>query len=123
MPQDCLTILTQRLRDFAAARDWERFHSPKNLAMALAAESGELLEQFQWLTEAQSRELDPSQRELVAAELADVLLYLLRLADRLEVDLKSAAERKIAVNEKRYPVDRVRGSAKKYTEYQDIPGA
>ena len=123
MPQDCLTILTQRLRDFAAARDWERFHSPKNLAMALAAESGELLEQFQWLTEAQSRELDPSQRELVAAELADVLLYLLRLADRLGVDLKTAAERKIAVNEKRYPVDRVRGSAKKYTEYQDIPGA
>ena len=123
MPQDCLTILTQRLRDFAAARDWERFHSPKNLAMALAAESGELLEQFQWLTEAQSRELDPSQRELVAAELADVLLYLLRLADQLSVDLKAAAERKIAVNEKRYPVDRVRGSAKKYTEYQDIPGA
>ena len=123
MPQDCLTILTQRLRDFAAARDWERFHSPKNLAMALAAETGELLEHFQWLTEAQSRELDPSQRELVAAELADVLLYLLRLADRLGVDLKTAAERKIAVNEKRYPVDRVRGSAKKYTEYQDIPGA
>ena len=123
MPQDCLTILTQRLRDFAADRDWERFHSPKNLAMALAAESGELLEHFQWLTEAQSRELDPSQRELVAAELADVLLYLLRLADRLGVDLKTAAERKIAVNEKRYPVDRVRGSAKKYTEYQDIPGA
>jgi len=123
MPQDCLTILTQRLRDFAAARDWERFHSPKNLAMALAAETGELLEHFQWLTEAQSRELDPSQRDLVAAELADVLLYLLRLADRLGVDLKTAAERKIAVNEKRYPVDRVRGSAKKYTEYQDIPGA
>ena len=123
MPQDCLTILTQRLRDFAADRDWERFHSPKNLAMALAAETGELMEHFQWLTEAQSRELDPSQRELVAAELADVLLYLLRLADRLGVDLKTAAERKIAVNEKRYPVDRVRGSAKKYTEYQDIPGA
>jgi len=123
MPQDCLTILTQQLRDFAAARDWERFHSPKNLAMALAAETGELLEHFQWLTEAQSRELEASQRELVAAELADVLLYLLRLADRLGVDLKSAAERKIAVNEKRYPVDRVRGSAKKYTEYQDIPGA
>ena len=123
MPQDCLTILTQRLRDFAADRDWERFHSPKNLAMALAAETGELMEHFQWLTEAQSRELDPSQRELVAAELADVLLYLLRLADRLGVDLKTAAERKIAVNEKRYPVDRVRGSAKKYSEYQDIPGA
>ena len=123
MPQDCLTILTQRLRDFAADRDWERFHSPKNLAMALAAETGELMEHFQWLTEAQSRELDPSQRELVAAELADVLLYLLRLGDRLGVDLKTAAERKIAVNEKRYPVDRVRGSAKKYSEYQDIPGA
>ena len=123
MPQDCLTILTQRLRDFAADRDWERFHSPKNLAMALAAETGELMEHFQWLTEAQSRELDPSQRELVAAELADVLLYLLRLADQLGVDLKAAAERKIAVNEKRYPVDRVRGSAKKYSEYQDIPGA
>jgi dCTP diphosphatase len=123
MPQDCLTILTQRLRDFAAVRDWERFHSPKNLAMALATETGELLEHFQWLTEEQSRKLDPSQRELVAAELADVMLYLLRLADRLGIDLKVAAEHKIAVNEKRYPVDQVRGSAKKYTEYQGTPGA
>lgn len=123
MPRDTLKMLTQRLRDFAAARDWEQFHSPKNLVMALAAESGELLEHFQWLTDEQSRELDESQRELVAAELADVLLYLLRLADRLGIDLEVAAERKIAVNEQRYPAERVRGSAKKYTEYQETPGA
>lgn len=123
MPRDTLKMLTQRLRDFAAARDWEQFHSPKNLVMALAAESGELLEHFQWLTDEQSRELDDSQRELVAAELADVLLYLLRLADRLGIDLEVAAERKIAVNEQRYPAERVRGSAKKYTEYQETPGA
>lgn len=109
--------LIQRLRDFATARDWERFHSPKNLAMALSGEVGELVEHFQWLTEDQSRGLSTEQRQAVALEMADVFLYLLRLSDKLGVDLIAAARQKIELNERRYPAEQVRGSAKKYTEY------
>jgi NTP pyrophosphatase (non-canonical NTP hydrolase) len=105
--------LTERLRVFADARDWQKFHSPKNLAMALGVESAELMEHFQWLTEQQSLTLTPAQREEVALELADVFLYLLRLADCLELDLMSAAARKIVLNEKKYPAEQVRGSATK----------
>ncbi len=112
-----LDRLTQRLRAFAAARDWERFHSPKNLAMALAAEAGELLAELQWLTEAESAALDGERLERVRLEAADVFIYLLRLADRLGIDLLDAAERKIALNEQKYPADKVRGDARKYTEY------
>ena len=107
------------LATFAAERDWDQFHSPKNLAMALAAESGELLEQFQWLSEAQSRALTAPHRTAVEHELADVLIYLVRLADKLDVDLCDAAERKMQINERNYPAGKVRGSAKKYTEYPD----
>lgn len=106
-----LEELRQRLRDFADARDWEQFHSPKNLAMALIVEAAELVEQFQWLTEKESAELSPSQREAVEQEMADVLLYLVRLADRLDVDLLSAADRKIALNARKYPAAAVRGRA------------
>jgi NTP pyrophosphatase (non-canonical NTP hydrolase) len=106
--------LRQKLRAFATARDWEKFHSPKNLAMALAAEAGEVLEHFQWLTEAESAALPPEKRAEVALELADVLLYLLMLADRLEIDAGDAARRKIALNESRYPADAVRGSRRKH---------
>jgi NTP pyrophosphatase (non-canonical NTP hydrolase) len=108
--------LKQRLRDFAAERDWEQFHSPKNLAMALIVEAAELVEHFQWLTEAESRALPPDKREPVAQELADVFIYLVRLADRLDIDLLDAAERKIVLNARKYPADRVRGSARKSTE-------
>ncbi len=108
-----LDTLRERLREFARARDWEQFHAPKNLAMALIAEAGELVEHFQWLTEDQSRQLSPEQRRAVELELADVLLYLVRLADRLDVDLLDAAERKIALNEKKYPAAEVRGRADK----------
>ena len=108
--------LAARLRDFAAERDWEQFHSPKNLASALAVEAGEVLEYFQWITEQDSAHLDADRRELIALELADVLLYLIRLADKLDVDLIDAADRKIVVNAKKYPADRARGSSKKYTE-------
>ena len=108
-----LEEVRDRLRAFAAARDWEQFHSPKNLAMALIAEAGELVELFQWLTEEQSRALTPAQREAVAQEMADVLLYLVRLADRVDVDLLAAAARKIEINEQKYPADTVRGSADK----------
>jgi NTP pyrophosphatase (non-canonical NTP hydrolase) len=110
-----LEELRRRLRAFAAARDWEQFHSPKNLAMALIAEAGEIVEHFQWLTDEQSTALDPAERAAVALELADVQLYLVLLADRLGVDLAAEARRKIEINERRYPADAVRGSAKKPT--------
>lgn len=112
-----LAILAERLRRFAAERDWERFHTPKNLAMAVAGEAGELVAEFQWLTEAECQDLAPEQLARVEAEAADVLLYLVRLADKVGFDLLEAADRKISVNEARYPADRVRGSARKYTDY------
>lgn len=111
-----LDELRARLREFTAARDWEQFHSPKNLAMALSAEVGELVEVFQWLTEAQSRALDPKARAAAADEIADVLVYLVRLADQLGIDPVAEAKRKIGDNERKYPVDKARGIAKKYTE-------
>jgi NTP pyrophosphatase (non-canonical NTP hydrolase) len=114
---DQLRALQLRLAAFAAARDWEQFHSPKNLAMALSVEAAEVVEEFQWLTEQQSRELDAERRERVRLELADVFIYLLRLADTLDVDLMRAADDKIAQNERKYPADKVRGDARKYTEY------
>ena len=111
-----LSVLRDRLRRFAAERDWDQYHSPKNLAMALIAEAAELVEHFQWLSESQSAALSPETRKEVEAEIADVLIYLVRLADKLDIDLASAAISKMALNEVRYPVDQVRGSAKKYTE-------
>jgi NTP pyrophosphatase (non-canonical NTP hydrolase) len=114
---DSLDRLDARLLAFARVRDWEQFHSPKNLAMALAGEAGELLEHFQWLTEQQSETLDEAQRRAVAHELADILIYLIRLAQRLDVDLIAAANEKIAINEARYPAERVRGDARRAGEY------
>jgi NTP pyrophosphatase (non-canonical NTP hydrolase) len=108
--------LRQRLAAFAAERDWDQFHSPKNLAMALAAEAGELLEHFQWLTEAESAALTDARRDEVALELADILLYLVRISDKLGVDLVAAAHRKIGLNELKYPADLARGSARKYDQ-------
>jgi NTP pyrophosphatase (non-canonical NTP hydrolase) len=109
--------LQARLRRFAQAREWERFHSPKNLAMALVVEAGELVEQFQWLTEQESVELTAEKLAAVRQELADVLIYLVRLADVLGVNLLAAAGDKLLLNERRYPVERVRGRADKYDEY------
>ncbi len=99
-----LQSLTQALRDFAQARDWAPFHSPKNLASALSVEAAELLEHFQWLTEAQSRSLGSDKKQEVAAEAADVLLYLLQLCDQLGIDLLEAARLKMIVNARKYPV-------------------
>lgn len=99
-----LQQLTEALRAFAKDRDWEPFHSPKNLASALSVEAAELLEHFQWLTEAQSRSLPPDKRVEVGAEMADVLLYLLQLADKLGIDLIDAARSKMLVNAQKYPV-------------------
>ncbi|NOZ25149.1 MAG: nucleotide pyrophosphohydrolase [Nitrospirae bacterium] len=108
--------IQQRLRVFAEERDWERFHSPKNLAMALCAEAAELLELFQWLTEEQSRDMAGSERDmdLVREEVADVFIYLARLADKLGIDMEEAVLRKMELNEKKYPVDLSRGNATKY---------
>lgn len=111
-----LGSLRDELRAFSAARDWDQFHSPKNLAMALSAEAGELLEIFQWLTEEQSRGLDDKVRAAAADEIADVLLYLVRLSDKLGIDALAAARHKLAENERKYPVEKARGNARKYTE-------
>lgn len=111
-----LRPLVQSLRDFASERDWAPFHSPKNLASALSVESAELLEHFQWLTEAQSRAMTGDKLQEVAAEAADVFLYLLQLCDQLEIDLVKAARAKIEVNREKYPVDTARGKAQKPTE-------
>ncbi len=117
MSVDRIAELQRRLREFAAVRDWDQFHSPKNLAMALSVEAAELVEQFQWLTEEQSRGLDAERRERVRLEAADVFIYLLRIADKLEIDLLAAAAEKLVLNERKYPVERVRGDSRKYTEY------
>ena len=109
--------LKRRLLAFAEDRDWDQFHSPKNLSMALIVEAGELMEHFQWLTQEQSKSLPPEKLEEVEQELADILIYLMRLAQKLELDLFAAAHRKMDLNEEKYPSAIVRGSAKKYTEY------
>ncbi|HWO99924.1 MAG TPA: nucleotide pyrophosphohydrolase [Methylococcus sp.] len=108
--------IQERLRDFAEARDWERFHTPKNLAMALAVEAAELLEHFQWLTAEESLALrgDAEALQAISEEIADVAIYLIRLADRLGVDLETAVSAKILLNEKKYPIDLARGNAVKY---------
>jgi dCTP diphosphatase len=111
-----LQALTQSLRDFAKERDWEQFHSPKNLAAALTVEVAELLEHFQWITEEQSRNLSFDKKDQVAQEAADVFLYLLQICDKLGIDLLEAARLKLIANGEKYPVERARGSSKKYTE-------
>jgi dCTP diphosphatase len=117
MSDNDLKSLKLDLRDFADVRDWNQFHSPKNLCMALSVEVAEIAEHFQWLTEEQSRNLPQDKLDEVATELADTLLYLIRLADKLEIDLAAAAFNKIQVNEQKYPTDKARGNAKKYTEF------
>jgi len=110
--------LIQRLREFNRERDWEQFHSPKNLAMCLAAEVGELLEPFQWLSEQQSRDLSPAKRAAVEEEIGDVTICLLNLADKLGVDIGEAAGRKLEKNKVKYPVHKAKGRADKYTDLE-----
>ena len=111
---DNLTSLARQLQQFADARDWGPFHSPKNLASALIVEAGELLEHFQWLTEDQSRQLMPEKKQAVAHEMADVLLYLVQLSTVLGIDLMDAAQAKLLLNARKYPVDLARGHSRKY---------
>ena len=118
---DSLEDLNLAVRKFADERDWHQFHSPKNLAMALIVEAGELVEHFQWLSRQQSLDLDDEQRRAVSLEMADVLIYLVRMADRLNIDLLRAAEDKIAINAEKYPAERSCGRADKSTAYRQNP--
>jgi dCTP diphosphatase len=114
---DELEVLKIKLKKFADDRDWDQFHSPKNLSMALSVEASELVECFQWLTESQSENLTPEQLSAVIDEIADVQVYLLRLATKLDVNILEAVEQKMLKNAAKYPADKVRGSAKKYDQY------
>jgi dCTP diphosphatase len=106
------------IRQFVRERDWEQFHSPKNLAMALSVEVSEIVEHFQWLTQEQSRNLPPEKLREVAQEIGDVMIYLVELSDQMGVDPIKAASEKVSTNSSKYPADLVRGRAAKYTEYQ-----
>jgi NTP pyrophosphatase (non-canonical NTP hydrolase) len=112
-----IKALQATLREFAAERDWDRFHSPKNLSMALSVEAAELVENFQWLTEEESRSPSPAVQSRAGEEIADIQIYLARLADKLGVDIAAAVERKIEANRKKYPPEVVRGKSLKYTQY------
>lgn len=117
MQDSFLAWLREQIAEFAAERDWEKFQSPKNLAMAMSVEASEVLEHFQWLTESESFELDADRKRDVGHELADVMAYLVRLADQLDLDLEQAVAEKMKINAEKYPAERVRGSAKKYSDY------
>ncbi len=115
--QDSLQQLRLRINQFVQERDWVQFHTPKNLAMAMIVEAAELVEQFQWDTPVESQQLTPEKREAVSHELADTFVYLLRIAEVLNIDLIEAANRKIELNALKYPVEKAKGSNAKYTEY------
>ena len=115
--EDSLANLRAKINIFVNERDWAQFHTPKNLAMAMIVEAAELVEQFQWDTPTESQDLTPEKREAVAHELADTFVYLLRIAEVLEIDLIKAANDKIAINALKYPVEKARGSNAKYTDY------
>ncbi|MGB2832588.1 MAG: nucleotide pyrophosphohydrolase [Methylotenera sp.] len=115
---DSLNNLRSRIDRFVTERDWAQFHTPKNLVMAMIVEAAELVELFQWNTPEESQQLTPEKREAVSHELADTFVYLLRIAEVLEIDLIEAANAKIELNAKKYPVGKVRGSNAKYTEYE-----
>jgi NTP pyrophosphatase (non-canonical NTP hydrolase) len=114
---DSLNDLRASIDAFVQERDWARFHTPKNLAMAMIVEAAELVEQFQWDTPEESEQLTTEKREAVSHELADTFVYLLRIAEVLKIDLIEAANAKIVLNAKKYPVEKARGSKAKYTEY------
>ena len=113
-----LIELRERIRAFVNARDWDQFHSPKNLVMALGVEAAELAEHFLWLSQSESDELPAETKAQVEAEIADVLIYVVMLADRLDIDLLDAASRKLLQNEQKYPAEQVRGRAEKYSAYK-----
>ncbi len=118
-PNDLATIRDQ-FRLFVEERDWAQFHTPKNLSSALSVEAAELLEHFQWLHTGTREELGEARFQEVQHEMADVLLYLVGLADRLGVDLGAAVEQKMVLNRAKYPADKVRGDSRKYDQYDDL---
>ncbi len=111
-----LDNIKQQLREFAKERDWDQFHSPKNFSMALIVECAELVEHFQWLTDDQSKHLSAETLDEVSLEMADIMIYLIRLADKLDVDLLQSVERKIKLNAVKYPIEKSKGIAKKYNQ-------
>ena len=115
---DSLDALRARVNAFVTERDWAQFHSPKNLAMAMIVEAGEVGEHFQWMTEDESRNLDAETKEQVGQELSDTLVYLLRIAEVCGVDLIEAANKKIDLNAQKYPVEKCKGSNAKYSAYE-----
>lgn len=115
--EDSLNNLREKINAFVKERDWDQFHTPQNLAMAMIVEAAELVEQFQWNTPEESQTLTPEKREAVSHELADTFVYLLRIAEVLEIDLIEATNQKIALNAKKYPVEKARGKNNKYTDY------
>jgi dCTP diphosphatase len=115
---DKITELTQAVTEFVRERDWEQFHSPKNLSMALSVEVAELMEHFQWLTTEQSNTLDQNKHQQVTDEIADVFIYLIRLSTVLDIDLIAAASQKLVKNREKYPAEIVKGKSAKYTEYE-----
>ena len=118
-PADSLTHLRAKINTFVFERDWAQFHTPKNLAMAMIVEAAELVEQFQWDTPLESQQLSHEKRQAVSHELADTFVYLLRIAEVLEIDLIAAANEKIALNALKYPIEKAKGSNEKYTEYEN----
>ena len=114
--------LKERMATFVRERDWEQFHSPKNLSMSIAIEAGELMEHFQWLTVEQSEQLDPDALREIGEELADIVLYSLSMANHLQIDLAETVMAKMAKNERKYPKEQVRGKAHKYTYYRQKGG-
>jgi NTP pyrophosphatase (non-canonical NTP hydrolase) len=114
-----LAQLRELVREFVDERDWDQFHTPKNLSAALAVEAAELLEHFQWLQDGRAGELGADKLREVRHEMADVLVYLVRLADKLDVDLNAAVRDKMVLNRAKYPADKVRGDSRKYSEYPD----
>ncbi|SIO39641.1 NTP pyrophosphatase, house-cleaning of non-canonical NTPs [Paraburkholderia phenazinium] len=117
-PND-LAQIRDIMRQFVSERDWDQFHTPKNLATALSVEASELLEPFQWLVSGDASELDEAKLTAIRHEMADVLVYLVRLADKLDVDLFQAVQEKMVLNRAKYPADKVRGDSRKYSEYKD----
>ena len=119
MAENDFDRIRKQVRQFVVERDWDQFHSPKNLSMALIVEAAEMVEHFQWLTEEQSCNLPPEKLAEVELELADIQVYLISLAEKLKLDLVAAVDKKLVLNAAKYPADRVRGSSKKYNEYKN----
>ncbi len=115
---DELIKIKEKLRKFVSDRDWDKYHTPKNLAAALVVEAGELLEHFQWLSEEESKSLDRNKIEKIGEEIADVFIYLILLSDKLGLDIFEITNSKIGINEKKYPAEKVSGSSRKYNEYR-----